>query len=146
VIYFLLQVPSIPWSGSFGGPGDGPLVAELNEEGLIPDEIFRKAQVTTVEEALDAVSIPCSPVHFNIPESAGTPPMGRQNSHTSSHSHLTHVAPRPTALVTLLCLRLPREVVARVSVCLPMTRSSNPTSYRLVSELHLQMKAHLSLP
>jgi hypothetical protein len=50
------QVPSIPWSGSFGGPEDGPLVAELNEEGLIPDEIFRKAQVTTVEEALSAVS------------------------------------------------------------------------------------------
>jgi hypothetical protein len=35
-------------------------VAKLNEEGLIPDEIFRKAQVTTVDEALDAVSLPIS--------------------------------------------------------------------------------------
>jgi hypothetical protein len=27
----VLQVDSIPWSGSFGGPDDGPLVAELDE-------------------------------------------------------------------------------------------------------------------
>jgi hypothetical protein len=27
----VLQVDSIPWSGSFGGPNDGPLVAELDE-------------------------------------------------------------------------------------------------------------------
>ncbi|MGB1593523.1 MAG: hypothetical protein ACPIOQ_12280 [Promethearchaeia archaeon] len=27
-----VQVPSIPWSGSFGGENDGPLTAELDEE------------------------------------------------------------------------------------------------------------------
>jgi len=48
------EVPSIPWSGSFGGPGDGPLQADLNEEGTIPDEIFEKATTRTVEEAVAA--------------------------------------------------------------------------------------------
>ena len=32
------KVPSIPWSGSYGGPNDGPLQADLNEEGTIPPE------------------------------------------------------------------------------------------------------------
>ena len=41
------EVPSIPWSG------DG-LVAELTEEGTIPDETFQKAMVTTVDEAVAA--------------------------------------------------------------------------------------------
>jgi acetyl-CoA carboxylase/biotin carboxylase 1 len=41
------KVPSIPWSG------DG-LTAELTAEGTIPDEIFKKAMVNTVEEALAA--------------------------------------------------------------------------------------------
>jgi hypothetical protein len=36
-------VPSIPWSG------DG-LTAELTEEGTIPQDVFDKAMVTTVEE------------------------------------------------------------------------------------------------
>lgn len=36
-------MPSIPWSG------DG-LTAELTEEGTIPQEVFDKAMVTTVEE------------------------------------------------------------------------------------------------
>jgi acetyl-CoA carboxylase/biotin carboxylase 1 len=48
------EVPSIPWSGSFGGPDDGPLVAELTAEGRIPDETFRKGTATTVEEAIEA--------------------------------------------------------------------------------------------
>jgi len=48
------KVPSIPWSGSYGGPNDGPLQAELNEEGTIPDEIFEKATCRTVEEAIEA--------------------------------------------------------------------------------------------
>ena len=43
------KVPSIPWSG------DG-LVAELNEEGTIPQETFDKAMVTTVEESLAAAN------------------------------------------------------------------------------------------
>jgi acetyl-CoA carboxylase / biotin carboxylase 1 len=48
------DVPSIPWSGSFGGENDGPLVANLNEKGTIPDEIFEKATTRTIEEALEA--------------------------------------------------------------------------------------------
>jgi acetyl-CoA carboxylase / biotin carboxylase 1 len=48
------QVPSIPWSGSFGGENDGPLMANLNEEGTIPDDIFEKATTRTVEEAVAA--------------------------------------------------------------------------------------------
>jgi acetyl-CoA carboxylase/biotin carboxylase 1 len=48
------KVPSIPWSGSFGGPDDGPLQAELNAEGTIPLEIFEKGTTRTVEEAIEA--------------------------------------------------------------------------------------------
>lgn len=48
------KVPSIPWSGSFGGENDGPLVAELTEQGTIPDETFEKATCRTVEEAIEA--------------------------------------------------------------------------------------------
>eukprot|EP00522_Entomoneis_paludosa_P016513 CAMPEP_0172450434 /NCGR_PEP_ID=MMETSP1065-20121228/8763_1 /TAXON_ID=265537 /ORGANISM="Amphiprora paludosa, Strain CCMP125" /LENGTH=2096 /DNA_ID=CAMNT_0013202215 /DNA_START=2922 /DNA_END=9212 /DNA_ORIENTATION=- len=48
------QVPSIPWSGSFGGPDDGPLQANLNAEGTIPQEIFEKGTCRTVEEAIAA--------------------------------------------------------------------------------------------
>eukprot|EP00934_Nitzschia_sp_Nitz4_P007784 Nitzschia sp. Nitz4//scaffold73_size107353//70390//77204//NITZ4_004327-RA/size107353-processed-gene-0.30-mRNA-1//-1//CDS//3329557497//7774//frame0 len=47
------EVPSIPWSGSFGGPNDGPLVAELTEEGTIPPETFEKGTARTVEEAIE---------------------------------------------------------------------------------------------
>jgi len=48
------KVASIPWSGSFGGPDDGPLQANLNAEGTIPDEIFEKGTCRTVEEAVEA--------------------------------------------------------------------------------------------
>jgi len=48
------KVPSIPWSGSYGGPDDGPLQAELNEEGTIPDDVFEKATCRNVEEAIEA--------------------------------------------------------------------------------------------
>jgi acetyl-CoA carboxylase/biotin carboxylase 1 len=47
-------VASIPWSGSFGGPEDGPLQAELNAEGTIPEEIFEQATCRNVEEAVEA--------------------------------------------------------------------------------------------
>ena len=47
-------VPSIPWSGSYGGPNDGPLQAELNEQGTIPDEVFEQATCRDVEEAVEA--------------------------------------------------------------------------------------------
>jgi len=48
------EVPSIPWSGSFGGPNDGPLVAELTDEGTIPDETFAKGTTQNVDEAIEA--------------------------------------------------------------------------------------------
>jgi len=48
------NVPSIPWSGSTGGPNGGPLQAELTDEGTIPDDIFEKATCRTVEEAVEA--------------------------------------------------------------------------------------------
>jgi acetyl-CoA carboxylase/biotin carboxylase 1 len=42
-----------PWSGSFGGPDDGHLVADLTPEGTIPSETFEKGTCRTVEQALD---------------------------------------------------------------------------------------------
>jgi acetyl-CoA carboxylase/biotin carboxylase 1 len=48
------KVPSIPWSGSFGGVDDGPLEANLNEKGTIPDEIFEQATCRNVDEAIEA--------------------------------------------------------------------------------------------
>mmetsp|Transcript_33963 Transcript_33963/g.74702 ORF Transcript_33963/g.74702 Transcript_33963/m.74702 type:complete len:2077 (-) Transcript_33963:133-6363(-) len=47
-------VSSIPWSGSYGGPDDGPLQAELTEEGTIPDDTFEQATCRNVEEAVEA--------------------------------------------------------------------------------------------
>lgn len=58
------KVPSIPWSG------DG-LEATLNDEGTIPDEIFNKAMVTTVEEALDAANRIGYPVMLKASEGGG---------------------------------------------------------------------------
>eukprot|EP00565_Helicotheca_tamesis_P003884 CAMPEP_0185725054 /NCGR_PEP_ID=MMETSP1171-20130828/1378_1 /TAXON_ID=374046 /ORGANISM="Helicotheca tamensis, Strain CCMP826" /LENGTH=2089 /DNA_ID=CAMNT_0028393057 /DNA_START=20 /DNA_END=6289 /DNA_ORIENTATION=+ len=48
------KVPSIPWSGSYGGPDDGPLQANLNAEGTIPEDIFEQATCRNVEEAVEA--------------------------------------------------------------------------------------------
>ena len=48
------KVPSIPWSGSYGGENDGPLQAELTDEGTIPVETFEKATCRNVEEAVEA--------------------------------------------------------------------------------------------
>jgi acetyl-CoA carboxylase/biotin carboxylase 1 len=48
------KVPSIPWSGSFGGPDDGPLVAELTEEGTIPKDTFESGTTRNVDEAIEA--------------------------------------------------------------------------------------------
>jgi len=50
------KVPSIPWSGSYGGVDDGPLQAELTEEGTIPDQTFEMATCRNVEEAVEAAS------------------------------------------------------------------------------------------
>jgi len=50
------KVASIPWSGSYGGKDDGPLEAELTEEGTIPQETFEKATCRSVEEAVEAAT------------------------------------------------------------------------------------------
>merc|ERR1719284_307611 len=58
------KVPSIPWSG------DG-LVADLTEEGTIPDEIFNKAMVNTAEEALAAAQKIGYPLMLKASEGGG---------------------------------------------------------------------------
>ena len=63
------KVPSIPWSGSYGdGAADGPLQAELQADGTIPDATFRKACVTSVEEALFAAEKVGYPVMLKASE------------------------------------------------------------------------------
>ena len=67
-----LQVPSIPWSGSLGNEGDdGPLQANLQEDGTIPLDIFNTAMVTTVEEAVDAAKRIGFPVMLKASEGGG---------------------------------------------------------------------------
>ena len=58
------KVPSIPWSG------DG-LEANLTEEGTIPDEIFNKAMVTTVDECVEAARRIGFPVMLKASEGGG---------------------------------------------------------------------------
>jgi len=65
------KVPSIPWSGSFGGPDDGPLEANLDESGMIPDEVFKKAQVTSVDECLAAAKKIGFPIMLKASEGGG---------------------------------------------------------------------------
>lgn len=58
------KVPSIPWSG------DG-LEASLTDEGTIPDETFKKAQIFTVEEAMAAATRIGYPVMIKASEGGG---------------------------------------------------------------------------
>uniref|UniRef100_A0A7S0X6J4 Acetyl-CoA carboxylase n=2 Tax=Mantoniella antarctica TaxID=81844 RepID=A0A7S0X6J4_9CHLO len=58
------KVPSIPWSGT-------GLEAELTAEGTIPDEIFKKAMVTTVEESIAAANSIGYPVMLKASEGGG---------------------------------------------------------------------------
>jgi acetyl-CoA carboxylase/biotin carboxylase 1 len=58
------KVPSIPWSG------DG-LTAELTAEGTIPQDVFDKACVTTVDEALAAAERIGFPVMLKASEGGG---------------------------------------------------------------------------
>ena len=64
-------VPSIPWSGSFGGENDGPLTAELDEECGVDKAIFDKAMVTTLDEALASASRIGYPVMLKASEGGG---------------------------------------------------------------------------
>lgn len=65
-------VPSIPWSGSFGDEdNDGPLQARLQEDGTIPDATFKKACVTTADEAVVAANRVGYPVMLKASEGGG---------------------------------------------------------------------------
>ena len=66
------KVPSIPWSGSFGNPGDdGPLQANLQEDGTIPRETFEAGCVHSAEEALAAAERVQYPVMLKASEGGG---------------------------------------------------------------------------
>uniref|UniRef100_A0A7S3K3Q2 Acetyl-CoA carboxylase n=1 Tax=Aureoumbra lagunensis TaxID=44058 RepID=A0A7S3K3Q2_9STRA len=67
------KVPSIPWSGSFGDEdnNDGPLQAKLTDEGTIPEEIFDKACVHSIEEALAVAERVGYPVMLKASEGGG---------------------------------------------------------------------------
>ncbi|KAJ8604581.1 hypothetical protein CTAYLR_007627 [Chrysophaeum taylorii] len=65
-------VPSIPWSGSFGDEeNDGPLKARLAEDGTIPEKVFQKACVHSVEEAVMAAKRVGYPVMLKASEGGG---------------------------------------------------------------------------
>ena len=65
-------MPSIPWSGSFGNPGDdGPLQANLQEDGTIPRETFEAGCVHSAEEALAAAERVQYPVMLKASEGGG---------------------------------------------------------------------------
>ena len=57
-------MPSIPWSG------DG-LEANLTEEGTIPEDIFNKAMVTTIDECLESANRIGYPVMLKASEGGG---------------------------------------------------------------------------
>ncbi|KAH8060971.1 acetyl-CoA carboxylase [Aureococcus anophagefferens] len=66
------KVPSIPWSGSYGNPGDdGPLQARLQDDGTIPQDTFEAACVTTADEALAAAERVGYPVMLKASEGGG---------------------------------------------------------------------------
>ena len=66
------KVPSIPWSGSFGNPGDdGPLQANLQADGTIPKETFEAGCVHSAAEALEAAERVKYPVMLKASEGGG---------------------------------------------------------------------------
>jgi acetyl-CoA carboxylase/biotin carboxylase 1 len=58
------QVPSIPWSG-------GGLTSGLNEEGVIPPDVFKKACIFTVDEAAKMADQIGYPVMIKASEGGG---------------------------------------------------------------------------
>ena len=65
-------MPSIPWSGSFGNPGDdGPLQANLQEDGTILGRRSRRAVCIRPEEALAAAERVQYPVMLKASEGGG---------------------------------------------------------------------------
>ena len=58
------KVPSIPWSGD-------SLEADLTEEGTIPEDIFNKAMVTTIDECLESANRIGYPVMLKASEGGG---------------------------------------------------------------------------
>ncbi|CAM9607653.1 unnamed protein product, partial [Laminaria digitata] len=78
------KVPSIPWSG------DG-LEAVLTSEGTIPAETFRKAQVTTLDEALAAANRIGYPVMVKASEGGGGKGIRMSHSDEDMRSHFVQV-------------------------------------------------------
>jgi acetyl-CoA carboxylase/biotin carboxylase 1 len=127
------KVPSIPWSGSFGGPDDGPLVASLNEEGTIPDEIFKKAQVFTVEEALASAARIGYPVMLKASEGGGGKGIRMSNNEEELRSNFGQVTPIPARSrgVPPLCIARSRAACAALPRgSPPRPRARSPTRSR----------------
>ncbi|CAM9940346.1 unnamed protein product [Pylaiella littoralis] len=78
------KVPSIPWSGT-------GLEAVLTEEGTIPVETFRKAQVTTLDEALAAAARIGYPVMVKASEGGGGKGIRMSHSDEDMRSHFVQV-------------------------------------------------------
>ena len=69
------DVPTIPWSG------DG-LTAKVEDDGMIPDEVFKKACVTNVEEVIANAERIGFPVLLKASEGGG----GKARDHDASCS------------------------------------------------------------
>jgi hypothetical protein len=51
------KLPTIPWSGSFGGINNGPVVASLDSNTDIPEEVYEKAITPTLQKAITAANM-----------------------------------------------------------------------------------------
>lgn len=58
------NVPSIPWSG-------GGIIAELNEDGVIPQDVFNSACIFNVNDAVESASKIGFPVMIKASEGGG---------------------------------------------------------------------------
>eukprot|EP00612_Vaucheria_litorea_P002853 CAMPEP_0171460884 /NCGR_PEP_ID=MMETSP0945-20130129/5573_1 /TAXON_ID=109269 /ORGANISM="Vaucheria litorea, Strain CCMP2940" /LENGTH=2045 /DNA_ID=CAMNT_0011987159 /DNA_START=270 /DNA_END=6407 /DNA_ORIENTATION=+ len=78
------DVPSIPWSG------DG-LTADLTEQGTIPEEIFNKARVSSLSEAIIAARRIGFPVMVKASEGGGGKGIRMSNSEDELTNHFLQV-------------------------------------------------------
>jgi len=78
------KVPSIPWSGQ-------GIECELNEEGVIPEEIFQRACVSTAEEAAAMAEKIGYPVMIKASEGGGGKGIRASHSPTDLRSNFIQV-------------------------------------------------------
>jgi len=93
------KVPSIPWSG------DG-LEANLNEEGTIPDDIFRKATVNSVEEAVETGRRVGYPIMVKASEGGGGKGIRKCNTEAEvevAYSQVVSEVPGSPVFMMQLC-------------------------------------------